>query len=124
MIVYPYKRFPTNIAKSVPPGWGIGVSDTGWMKMDVMSDYIENIIYPYLKNIGTSFPVILFLDGHSTHLSYKLSSLRVKLQIILICLYPNATPIMQPADVAAFKPIKNGWKKRLLSGEETILWKL
>ncbi|KAI4455651.1 hypothetical protein MML48_9g00000107 [Holotrichia oblita] len=114
MIVYPYKRLPTNIAKSVPPGWEIGLSHTGCMKMDVMCDYIENILHPYLKNIGTIFPVILFLDGHCTHLSYKLSSLCVKLQIILVCLYPNATRIMQPADVAAFKPIKNGWKKAVV----------
>lgn len=124
MIVYPYKRLPTNIAKSMPPGWGIGLSDTGWMKIDVMSDYIENVLHPYLKNIGTIFPVILFLDGHCTHLSYKLSSLCVKLQIIVVCLYPNATRIMQPADVAAFKPIKMGGKKRLSSGEELIRWKL
>ncbi|KAI4455752.1 hypothetical protein MML48_9g00000300 [Holotrichia oblita] len=114
MIVYPYKRLPTNIVKSVPPGWEIGLSHTGCMKMDVMCDYIENILHPYLKNIGTIFPVILFLDGHCTHLSYKLSSLCVKLQIILVCLYPNATRIMQPADVAAFKPIKNGWKKAVV----------
>ncbi|KAI4455538.1 hypothetical protein MML48_9g00007544 [Holotrichia oblita] len=119
MIVYPYKTLPTNIAKFVPPGWGIGLSDTGWMKMDVMSDYIENILHPYLKNIGTIFPVILFLNGHCTHLSYKLSSLCVKLQIILVCLYPNATRIMQPADVAAFKPIKNGWKKAVVEWRRT-----
>jgi hypothetical protein len=33
------------------------------------------------------------------------------LKIILICLYPNATRILQPADVAVLKPLKSGWGK-------------
>lgn len=31
-IVYPYQRLPENISDSVPDGWGIGKSDSGWMK--------------------------------------------------------------------------------------------
>lgn len=34
--------------------------------------------------------------------------------IILIALYPNATRILQPADVAAFEPLKTGWQKGIL----------
>ncbi|KAI4466542.1 hypothetical protein MML48_2g00008462 [Holotrichia oblita] len=60
------------------------------------------------------FPIILFIDGHSTHLTYQLSELCRELQIITICLYPNSTRILQPADVAAFKPIKTGWRKGVL----------
>src|SRR5699024_5725200 len=53
-------------------------------------------------------------DGHSTHMTYQLSDLCSQLKIVLICLYPNATRIFQPADVSAFKPIKSGWKKGVL----------
>jgi hypothetical protein len=38
-----------------------------------------------------------------------------RLQIILIALYPNATRILQPADVSAFRPIKNNWKTGVLA---------
>uniref|UniRef100_A0A6P7EZ51 Uncharacterized protein LOC114324264 n=1 Tax=Diabrotica virgifera virgifera TaxID=50390 RepID=A0A6P7EZ51_DIAVI len=114
MVVYPYKRLPANIAKSVPGEWGIGLSDTGWMKAELMCDYIENILYPHLKKVNTSFPVILFLDGHRTHMTYNLSILCKKLNIVLICLYPNSTRLVQPADVSAFKPIKSGWKKAVI----------
>lgn len=37
-----------------------------------------------------------------------------ELQIILIALYRNATRILQPANVSAFRPIKNDWKKGVL----------
>ncbi|CAG9829492.1 unnamed protein product [Diabrotica balteata] len=93
MIIYPYKRLPTSIVNSVPSSWGIGHSDNGCMKVELFYEYI---------------------DGHSTHQTLKLSQLCTKLQIILISLYPNATRLMQPADVAAFKPLKTGWKKAVL----------
>lgn len=52
---------------------------------------------------------------NSSHINLQASNLFSKLEIIVICLYPNATRILQPADVAAFKPIKNLWKKSVLA---------
>ncbi|KAK9759222.1 DDE superfamily endonuclease [Popillia japonica] len=111
MIIYPNKRRTLEISKSSPADWGYGISDNGWMKAEVFYEYISQVLYPYLKKQNTKFPIILFVDGHSTHMTYNLSILCSQLQIILIALYPNATRILQPADVAAFKPLKNGWKK-------------
>lgn len=84
------------------------------MKTELFYEYIGNVLYPCLKKLGVKFPIILFVDGHTTHQTYKLSQLCTELQIVLIALYPNATRIMQPADVAAFKPLKTGWKKAVL----------
>lgn len=114
MIIYPYKRMPSDIIKSVPEDWGIGRSDNGWMKAELFYEYIGNVLHPYLQKKGVEFPVILFLDGHCTHLTYKVSKLCTKLNIILICLYPNSTRLLQPADVSVFKPLKNGWRKSVL----------
>lgn len=111
MVIYPYKRLPNYIIQSVPEGWGIGATETGWMRSETFYEYVSNVLYPFLIKSGTKFPVILFLDGHITHLTLQLSNLCRELEIILICLYPNATRILQPADVAAFQPIKAGWKR-------------
>lgn len=35
MVVYPYIRLPREIAFSVPDGWSIGTSETGWMNSAV-----------------------------------------------------------------------------------------
>ncbi|XP_022832409.1 uncharacterized protein LOC111360624 [Spodoptera litura] len=112
-IVYPYQRLPEKIADSVPDGWGLGKSDTGWMTTEVFYEYIANVFYPYLVSKNVEFPVILYVDGHKTHLNFHLSQLCTHLQIELIALYPNATRILQPADVAAFRPLKVGWRKSL-----------
>ena len=111
MVIYPYKRLPNYIIQSVPDGWGIGATETGWMRSETFYEYVSKVLYPFLLKSGTTFPIILFLDGHSTHLTLQLSNLCQKLKIILTCLYPNATRILQPADVAAFRPIKAGWKR-------------
>ncbi|XP_015121777.1 uncharacterized protein LOC107044421 [Diachasma alloeum] len=52
-----------------------------------------------------------FLDGHKSHMSLELSDFCVKHKIILYCLYPNSTHIIQPSDVAIFKPLKTKWRK-------------
>jgi hypothetical protein len=114
MIIYPYKRLPSEISMSVPKSWGIGISWNGWMKSELFYEYIANIFYKDLFERNTKFPVILFVDGHSTHLTYKVSELCKQLKIILIALYPNTTRILQPADVSAFKPMKSFWKKGVL----------
>lgn len=59
-------------------------------------------------------PFILFVDGHKTHLTRETSLLCSSLGIQLIALYPNATHIPQPCDVAAFRPLKAAWSKALL----------
>lgn len=114
MIIYPYKRIPSNVVNSVPREWGIGCSDTGWMKNENFYEYIGNVLHKYLVAKNTKFPVILFVDGHKTHLTLQTSELCSKLKIILVALYPNATRIMQPADVAAFKPLKVNWNQAVL----------
>lgn len=114
MIIYPYKRMPQEIAKSVPKGWGIGCTESGWMTKESFYEYIGNVLYPYLKGKGVDFPIILFVDGHKTHMTFKLSKLCTDLDIILIALYPNSTRILQPADVAAFKPLKSCWKNAVV----------
>nr|CAI5852764.1 unnamed protein product [Callosobruchus analis] len=110
MIVYAYKRLPSNIVNSIPdPSWGVAHSDLGWMKSEIFYEYMANVLHPHLKKAGVKFPVILFLDGHKSHLDRNLSDLCTKLEIILISLYPNTTRVLQPADVSAFRPLKQGW---------------
>lgn len=111
MIIYPKKRRCLEISKTITDNWGYGISDNGWMKAELFYEYVSSVLYPSLKQKGTTFPVILFVDGHATHLTYELSELCTEFQIIHIAFYPNATRILQPADVSAFKPLKGGWLK-------------
>ena len=111
MIVFPYKRIPEKVAQSAPAEWGIARSDRGWMTCEVFYEYIANIFHPFLVSQGVIFLMVLFVDGHKSHLTYQLSVLCNKLKIEIIALYPNATRILQPADVSVFHPVKMYWRK-------------
>ncbi|KAJ8945467.1 hypothetical protein NQ314_009219 [Rhamnusium bicolor] len=116
MIIYPYKRKPPQeILETVPSDWGVGYSDNGWMKASLFFEYITNVFNVYLERNNIEKPVILFVDGHKTHLTLQINKLCQNLGIILIALYPNATRILQPADISAFKPLKSGWQKGILN---------
>lgn len=111
LVMFAYKRLPNYIATKVPPDWALGRSDNGWMTGESFFEYISNIFFEWLKNNNVTFPVVLFVDGHSSHLTMQLSEFCSKNQIILISLFPNSTHILQPLDVAVFRPLKLEWKK-------------
>ncbi|KAJ8927713.1 hypothetical protein NQ314_019791 [Rhamnusium bicolor] len=110
MVVYPYQRIPDKISAGLDPTWVIGRSEHGWMTTETFYQYIGNVFHPYLLENRVKFPVILFVDGHKSHLTYELSVLCSELKIEVIALYPNVTRIIQPADVAVFRPIKVAWR--------------
>jgi hypothetical protein len=111
MIVYSYKRIPKAVVDKVPQNWGIGRSENGWMTGETFFEYIVNILSPWLLAQKIQFPVILFLDGHKSHLTLTLSEFCSKNNIIVVALCPNATHILQPLDVAVFRSLKMEWKK-------------
>ncbi|XP_072400806.1 uncharacterized protein [Diabrotica undecimpunctata] len=110
MVMYAYERIPKHIVSQVPKGWSIGKSTSGWMTSESFFEYITNIFYPWLLSENIQFPVILYLDGHKSHVTLPLTDYCREKQIILISLLPNSTHILQPLDVGLFKSLKMKWK--------------
>lgn len=110
MIVYPYTRLPREVGESVPDSWVIGITPTGWMNGDVFFEWMANHFIPYLEKENVEFPIILFVDGHRSHLTMHLSELCEAKGVILVALHPNCTHMLQPADVSVFAPLKKGWQ--------------
>lgn len=111
MVVFPYVRPPAAVVASMPDEWFLGKSESGWMQMEVFYEYIVNGVDNWLKQNEVPKPVILFVDGHKSHMSLELSQWCDENGIVLYALPPNMTHIMQPADVSVFKPLKSQWKK-------------
>ena len=110
-LLFWYERIPANIVNSLPSKWICGSTERGWMTAESFYKYISGQFYPWLIKNKIEFPVVLFVDGHSSHLTLELAQFCKEKKIELIALYPNATHILQPLDVAVFHPLKHSWKK-------------
>jgi hypothetical protein len=72
MIVYEGSRIKPDIIQSVPSDWGIGASQNGWMTQELIIGYIKKVFDKFLNENNVKRPVIWFLDGHSSHMSYEI----------------------------------------------------
>lgn len=78
---------------------------------DFLRIRVTNVFHPWLIAEKVTFPVLMFIDGHTSHMSKYLSDYCSENQIEVVALYPNSTHLLQPLDVAVFKPLKAVWKK-------------
>ena len=51
-------------------------------------------------------PVILFVDGHHSHINLELINVAREYKVYIMCLPPNLTHVLQPMDVGVFRPLK------------------
>ena len=114
MIVYPYVRLPSPIAVNVPDNFHIALTESGWMTSKLFFEFIANPFINWLNDRNIPRPVILFVDGHKTHVTMQTSVLCEDIGIILYLLPPNTTHIMQPADVGPFRPFKHYWREKVI----------
>lgn len=69
-IVFQGKTKPKNV-------WGdqvvVSASESGWMTADLFQQWLREYFVPELIRRGTKFPVILFVDGHKSHVTLQVS---------------------------------------------------
>ncbi|KAJ8966510.1 hypothetical protein NQ314_003483 [Rhamnusium bicolor] len=89
----------------------------GWMTSDVFFEYIVNDFNKWAVENNIPRPLLIFIDGHKSHMTLALSKWCEENQVVLYALPPNTTHIMQPADVSVFRPMKSDWKKLFVTGK-------
>ena len=65
--------------------------------------------HQFLRYAGASLPLLLLLDGHSSHYNIEAISLARENGVILFTLVPHTTRELQPLDTAVFRPLKKNW---------------
>lgn len=103
----------------MPDGFSFGKSDSGWMTGPTFFEYIANVLYPEMIQNGVTFPVLVLMDGHKSHINLHLHEFCVEKKILLFCLLPNTTHILQPCDIGIFRPLKIEWRKVVQEHKQT-----
>ncbi|KAJ8933286.1 hypothetical protein NQ314_014114 [Rhamnusium bicolor] len=111
LVLFPYIRPPRALVDNMPSEWVLGRSEKGWTTSEVFFKYLSNDFNKWLLKENIPRPIILFVDGHKSHLTMATSEWCDQNQVILYALPPNTTHILQPADVSVFRPMKADWRK-------------
>lgn len=100
-----------------PNGARYNRSKSGWFDMQCFSDWFEKIALPYLKRLPDE--KVMIGDNLSSHLSTEVIRQCETHNIKFCFLPPNATHLLQPLDVAFFRPMKIAWRKVLAKWKKT-----
>jgi hypothetical protein len=112
------KLWSSWIPKNGFPGTRYNVTESGWIDQDVFYDWFVNQFCPAVEHIKR--PVMLFFDGHYSHISARVVKHAMENEIELECLPPHTTTILQPLDVATLSKVKTAWRNIIsLHNEKT-----
>ena len=65
----------------------------------------------FIPSVPSIRPLLLIMDGHSSHYCPEVIKMAAKEKILLFTLPPHTTHISQPLDRGCFAPLKTNWKK-------------
>ena len=92
-VIYPGVRPRFNLQDVNPNEYDLGHSHNGWMNSDLFFEWLANIFYPSIKDKVT-FPILILLDGHVSHLNLAVSAFCRQHDIIMYCFPPHASHII------------------------------
>lgn len=93
-------------------GYRIAVSHNGWTNNELGLDWLEFFDqYATCIDSKKSLWRMLIVDGHDSHISSEAIQFCLKKKIVLLCLPPHATHLLQPCDVGIFGIIAQIYKQ-------------
>ncbi len=98
------------IAKKEPPTLPAGliyhIQEKAWFSEDIMFDWIEVVLKPYVANVPEGIVTILFLDSFTVHKMGRIVNGIQALGVEVDFIPPRCTCMVQPVDVGYNKPFK------------------
>ena len=108
MVIFEGQRFNPEWSKGEVPDTLYGMSERGWTDQEMFFFWMTEL---FVKHIPPVRPVLLLVDGHSSH--YEPDTIRAAAEqgIVIFCHPPHCTHVAQPLDVSFFRPLKVYWSE-------------
>uniref|UniRef100_A0A2C9KNC9 DDE-1 domain-containing protein n=1 Tax=Biomphalaria glabrata TaxID=6526 RepID=A0A2C9KNC9_BIOGL len=112
LLIYPCKETPThNLIENFPEAL-LQLSDNGWITSAFFFSWLKHIFIPSTNHLPK--PILLLVDAHTSHTSFlEISPICSQNKIILYCLLPHASDIIQPLNQAFLSTFKPAWSDAL-----------
>lgn len=108
MVIWDRKTMAADFAAGEVPGTVHAFSSNGWIDKELFDLWFNHL---FLKSIPPVRPVLLLMDGHSTHYCPETIKEAAKQQIVMFTLPPNTTHLSQPLDKGCFSALKMKWRE-------------
>ena len=108
MHIFAGKRFKVDPMEGCVSNAYFGKSQRGWIITEL---FYRWLVEHFVKYSAAVRPLILLVDGHSSHIDINTSKFCKENGILLYCLPPHSSHITQPLDVGFYGPLKTAWKK-------------
>jgi hypothetical protein len=106
LFIYKGKRVINNLLEGAPPGTVMGFTEKGYMEEKLFRQYLEH----FIQSVPPTRPMLLILDGYSSHISLQNIDLCRKNHILLYALPSNTTHILQPCEIP-FRKLKDEYDR-------------
>jgi hypothetical protein len=97
----------------LPYDWSIGVSENGWTNNEIGLIWLKNVFDKYTKDRTIGRYRLLILDGHGSHVTPEFDQYCLDHQIIVLCMPPHSSHLLQPLDVGCFSVLKRSYGQRV-----------
>lgn len=86
-------------------------SPKGWTNRLLGMEWLEKIFHPCTKPGDSRIYRLLILDGYDCHIRIEFAEFYQFHNIVLYCLPPHSSHVLQPLDVALFGPLQYAYGK-------------
>ena len=108
MVIFDRKILKPDMTIGKVPGTFYGLSDNRWMNADLFEEWLKN---HFLVHAPPARPLLLLLDGHSSHYQPELLQIAAAERVVPFCLPPHTTHLLQPLDSGVLGSIKCSWNE-------------
>jgi hypothetical protein len=107
MVIFKGKLHQQTWYEKLPPDWSIGVSENGWTTDELGFIWLKKVFNPYTQNRTIGTYRLLILDGHGSHGTPEFDQFCSQNSIIILCMPPHSSHLLQPLDVSCFSVLKH-----------------
>ena len=107
-VIFDYRTLSLQLTKGEVSWTSYGLSANGWIDRKLFCEWVFEHFLAYTL---PARPLLLLLDGHSSHYCPEVIKACGEEEVIVFTLPPNTTNIVQLLDRGCFSPLKNQWKK-------------
>lgn len=112
MLIFPRKRMQQEFEMGLPPGGWAEVHSSGWITLDTFFAWFKKFVT--FSNASKTSPVLLILDGHSTHTkNLNVIDYARDNGVSMLCIPPHCSQRLQPLDVAFMNPLSRYYSEEL-----------